>query len=260
MGQTTDANRIEGIMLSDGTEVPLACAAALARADVVIHALVVGPNVPQKAAEAIAGQFQAPPPIVVTTRPDQDPMILGLLDEGRIEMLLSCLFEYRIRPRLLQGASKGGVNIHTSVLPHNRGFHTSFWGIVDGTPLGATIHWMSEELDAGDIIAQASFQDDGLMSAGEVRQRQLALCVELFEAHLPAILAGEAPRTPQPPGGVFHHKRDIGPATTFDQTDTITMEALLRLARATHFGPHGFYVRVGSRTFKVQASVSEVTS
>ena len=245
-------------MLSDGTEVPLACATALARHRVAILALVVGPHVPKEMARMIAGRFETPPPIVVTARPDKDPFIRELLETGRMEMIFSCFFEYRLRPLLIHGVQLGGVNIHPSVLPHNGGFHSSFWGIYNQTPLGATIHWLSEELDRGDIIAQVTFEDDGAMSAEEVRQLQRRLCIELFETYLPRILARKAPRTPQPPGGSYHFKTEIEAVTTFEGTDTITMDLLMRLARATHCEPHGFYVRIGDRKFKVQASVSEI--
>ena len=252
-------SRIRSILLADGSDEAVACAAVLMRNDVAVDALVVGPNVPRHAVEAIAGQFPVAPTVVVSSRPDQDSFILDLLDKGRIDFLFSCLYEYRIRPSLLGAAKKGAMNIHTAVLPHNRGIHTSYWGIVDGTPLGATMHWMDESLDTGDIIGQAVFEDDGLMSAAEVRQRQLQLCVHLFETYLPLIVRGEAPRRPQPPGGSYHFKRDIEAATSFEAEDTVTMGQLLRLARATNYGTHGFYVRVGDRKFKVQASVSEVT-
>ena len=200
------------------------------------------------------------PPSFKTARPDREPLILDLMNENKIDLLFSCLYEHRIRKKLLRKANRGGINIHTAVLPWNKGMHTSFWGIMDGTPLGATIHWMDENLDTGDIVGQAVFEDDAIMTAAEVKQRQLALCVELFESYLPLILRNEAPRVSQPKGGSYHLRRDIEAATTFDDSDTFTMGKLLRLSRATNYGPHGFYIRVGDRKFKIQTSISEVSS
>jgi methionyl-tRNA formyltransferase len=238
----------------------VACSAALVINDVTVDAIVVGPNVPSQAAETIAGQFPEKPPIVVTSRPDKDSTILDLVGESGIDYLFSCLYEYRIRPGLLNAVKKGGVNIHTSVLPNNGGFHTSYWGIINSTPLGATIHWMDETLDTGDIIGQERFEDDGLMTSMEVKKRQLDLCVELFHSYLPLILQDKAPRIPQLAGGSFHLKNEIGPATTFDGSDTITLGEMLRLARATSYESHGFHVRIGDRVFKVQAAISELPS
>ena len=129
-----------GIMLADGTEVPLACAGLLISAGVKIYAIVVGPNIISEDAERIANQFIVLPRIIVTSRPDEHPFILDLIEKGNIDMLFSCYYEYRIRPKLIRGAKYGGINLHPSYLPHNAGFHSSFWGIYNNIPLGATLH------------------------------------------------------------------------------------------------------------------------
>lgn len=249
----------QGLMLASDSETSLACAAILARHEVIIRAVVLEPDTSQKMAAAIAEQFPVPPPVLFTSRPDKDPTILELVKSGSIDLLFCCWFKYRVRPKLLNSLNTGAVNIHPSALPYNKSRHSAFWGIMNGTPLGATIHWMDETFDTGDIIGQATFEDDGVMSADQVYKRQLSLCVELFEKYLPSTLKGNAPRMCQPPGGSYHFERDILAATTFDGSDTITMENLLRLARGTRIGPHGFYVQIGERKFKVQASVSEDT-
>ena len=255
----TNSKRMTGIMLAGGVDAPVACAEVLARHCVEIRTVVCAPDVPEKTSEAIARKFPAAPSIVVATRPDKHPFILDLLDGGGIDFLFSCGFTQRIRPRLLKGAKIGAVNIHPSLLPHNRGYHTSFWGIMDGTPLGTTIHWMDETLDTGAIIGQSAFEDDSGMSAHEVRQTQWELSFELFDKFLPLILKGEAPKISQPNDGFYHYQRDIQAATSFESSDILTMGEVLRLARATSHETHRFYVQVGNRKFKVQATVSEVT-
>lgn len=251
-------NRLQGLLLADGSEVPVACARALEAERVHIQALVVGPSVPLESAQAIVDQFSVKPPIIVTNRPDQDPYIESLIASRRIDYLFSCFYEHRIFPSLIEGARFGGTNIHPSVLPHNRGFHTSFWGIMSRTPLGATIHWLAEGLDEGDIIAQEIFFDDGTLSAAEIRCRQRDLCVSLFNKNLPLILAGKAQRKPQEKGGEYHFKKDIVAATTFRSCDSVSFEQLLHLVRATDYGKNGLTVVMDGRKFKITGHVSEV--
>ncbi|MBF0186375.1 MAG: hypothetical protein HQL50_00445 [Magnetococcales bacterium] len=246
-----------GILLTDGTEVPKGCARHLAEHGVTIHALVVGPDVPMKDATEIASTFQNVPPIVVTKRPDLEPLILDLLQQNKIEMLFSCYYEYRIRQSLIDGATYGGINIHPSVLPYNRGFHSSFWGILDETPLGATLHWLDEQLDTGDIIDQALLTDDGVIPASEVRAWSRNQCVELFGRNLPRVLIGKAPRIKQHGPGSYHFKKDLQPVVHFDASDTISLERLMKLGRATSFQENGVYVVSGERKFKVRILVSE---
>lgn len=190
----------------------------------------------------------------------RDVMAPGVVLQA--DFLFCCDYPYLIREPLLSSASRGAVNLHPAVLPHNRGRHSAFWGIMNRTPLGATIHWMDATFDTGDVIAQATFEDDGLMTAQEVYDRQMRLCGDLFETWLPRILDGTAPRTPQrilvpyPLGAKYHKAEEIGAATSFHGDDDIPMWKLLRLIRATSHGDHGFYVTVGGVRYKVQGKVT----
>lgn len=52
-------------------------------------------------------------------------------------------------------ASAGAINLHPSYLPEYRGGHSVFWMAADLVPAAAaTVHFLSDELDNGDIIAQ----------------------------------------------------------------------------------------------------------
>ena len=253
-------NPLQGLFLTDGSDVGVSCAKAAGMRPVRMLAVVVGPNVMEASATAIARQFDPRPPIIRTARPDLDQDVMDWMQTGAIDLLLSCFFEYRIRPPLLSAARLGGINIHPSVLPHNGGFHTSFWGLVENTPLGATLHWLDEALDSGAVIAQKSFADDGVMTAAEVRARQRSLCVELFEENIDAVLAGRLSRgTGQT--GTYHRRTDILAATTFADSEMLTLERLMRLGRATNHAAHGLIVRTkNDEKFLLRISVSRCPS
>jgi methionyl-tRNA formyltransferase len=249
-------NLLQALFLTDASDIGLSCARSAAARSLDVLAVIVGPNVAGDVAEAVGSQFDPKPPIIRTARPDRDPHILDWMRAGKIDLLLSCFFEYRIRPELLNAARRGGINIHPSVLPHNGGFHTSFWGLVDNTPLGATLHWLDEGLDTGAVIAQKTFADDGVMTAGEVRARQRRMCAELFEENLDAVLAGKITRG-APCKGTYHGRADIAAATTFAASDTLTIGQLMRLGRATSHDGHGIVVRAADdEEFLLRVSVS----
>lgn len=53
------------------------------------------------------------------------------------------------------------INIHYSLLPAYRGFHSTVWAILNDEPyLGATIHLMSQYIDDGPIIYQYKVEND----------------------------------------------------------------------------------------------------
>jgi methionyl-tRNA formyltransferase len=88
--------------------------------------------------------------------------------------------------------------MHGSLLPKYRGRAPVNWAIIHGeTQTGATLHYMTEKPDDGDIVAQSAvpiLPDD---TAREVFDKvTLAAELTLHDA-LPALLAGTAPRWPQ---------------------------------------------------------------
>jgi methionyl-tRNA formyltransferase len=63
---------------------------------------------------------------------------------------------HKMLPReLLRIPPRGVVNLHGSLLPQYRGPCPWKWAIMNGEKtLGASVHWMTEEVDRGDILAQ----------------------------------------------------------------------------------------------------------
>ena len=64
------------------------------------------------------------------------------------------------------------LNIHYSKLPHYRGLHSVVWAILNGEEtVAVSVHQMTKNIDAGDILTQYNFQLDNKNSA----QAMLAL-------------------------------------------------------------------------------------
>jgi methionyl-tRNA formyltransferase len=61
-----------------------------------------------------------------------------------------------LKPEVFNLAKKGCINIHTSLVQYFRGVDSSFWAIHDERPeaIGATLHFINNTIDAGDIIDQ----------------------------------------------------------------------------------------------------------
>jgi methionyl-tRNA formyltransferase len=127
----------------------------------------------------------------------------------RADFLISHLYLHRVRPWALKRFPRRAVNLHNSLLPHNRGWHAVHWSVIDGTPSGVTIHHMDEHFDTGDIVAQREVplgDDLTLRAAWRLLQDEL---LSLFAEEWPAIRQGECSATPQAPGGSYHRKTDL---------------------------------------------------
>jgi len=63
-----------------------------------------------------------------------------------------------IKKKLLDIPKIGVINRHNALLPKNRGRLTPFWVLYNGEKTtGVSIHFVTEEIDAGDIIVQEQY-------------------------------------------------------------------------------------------------------
>lgn len=110
-------------------------------------------------------------------------------------------FTRRIPAAALAVPRVGFLNLHPSLLPLYRGPQPLFWQLREGAPTGATVHYMDEGLDTGDIAAQTSVPlPDGI--SGPEAERTLALAgLGLLRGVLDELARGAATRWPQGPGG-----------------------------------------------------------
>ena len=71
------------------------------------------------------------------------------------DLLLVACFPQRVPQSLLNRATIAALNIHPSRLPAYRGPAPLFWQLKDGMrEIGVTVHHMTSQIDAGDIVSQ----------------------------------------------------------------------------------------------------------
>lgn len=103
----------------------------------------------------------------------------------------------------------GVVNVHNAYLPWNKGAHACSWAIVEGTPHGATMHWIDEGVDTGPILIQRRVGIEATDTAEMLYQKTAAVELEVFKVGMDMILTGNLRKIQQPQGGSFHLKKDF---------------------------------------------------
>jgi methionyl-tRNA formyltransferase len=213
-------------------------------------------------AEAVTNQFRATSSIetplctkISSKRPWEVDEFWSLIDADTLG--ICCGFDYIIPQSVLIRLPV--INAHPSCLPFNRGCHHSFWSIIDGVPFGATIHWVSPELDGGAIIDQVFYLDDNKITAGEAQHKSLGLCLFLLEQCLPTVIGGGAVGAVAKTGGSYHSKKDIQAASTLRGDELISGERLLKLARGTAAKGHGFKVIVDGTSYLISLTAIEAS-
>jgi methionyl-tRNA formyltransferase len=114
------------------------------------------------------------------------------------DFLFSFYYRSMLKPALLALPRRGALNVHGSLLPKYRGRAPVNWAVLHGERhTGATLHYMTDKPDAGDIVAQQAvpiLPDD----TGADVLRKVAVAAEIaLDAALPALIAGIAPRVAQ---------------------------------------------------------------
>ncbi len=112
--------------------------------------------------------------------------------------ILSAHYRSMIGPGML-GVTPGRCwNLHASLLPKYRGRCPINWVLVNGeSETGITLHEMTEQADAGGIIAQERVEIDGDDTAAALTARLVAATATLLDAAIPTLADGTARATPQ---------------------------------------------------------------
>jgi phosphoribosylglycinamide formyltransferase 1 len=95
------------------------------------------------------------------TREAFDEALVGKLNEYQPDLVLLAGFMRILTPVFTSAFAGRLINIHPSLLPSYPGLDTHEKAIADGVKLaGCTVHFVTDELDCGPIIAQAAVNVD----------------------------------------------------------------------------------------------------
>ncbi len=119
-------------------------------------------------------------------------------DAASPDLLLAVNWRYLVPPPVYRRARLGAFVFHDSLLPAYRGFSPTVWAMINGEDhTGATLLTMADGYDEGDIVGQMRVDIGPDDTIAAVTERVTEVYLALLETHLPALLAGQAPRTPQ---------------------------------------------------------------
>ncbi|MFC2144243.1 methionyl-tRNA formyltransferase [Acidobacteriota bacterium] len=201
--------------------------------------LVIHPPEKQRYGEEIIAASALPEEQIFDGASLKRAEVIEAIRALRPDIGLSVMFGYILQAEFLALFSRGVINLHPSLLPFNRGPHPNVWSIVEGTPAGATIHYIDEGIDTGDIIAQRDVIVEPTDTGGSLYAKLETCCVELFRETWPMIKRGTAPRIPQPPeAGTSHRIRDVELIDRIELDQSSTARALINILRARTFPPY----------------------
>lgn len=206
--------------------------------------LIVHPSGNQKYGEQIISETGLPEDNIFYGNLLHEQKTLAAIRHLQPDIAISVYFGYIFKKPFLDIFPRGCINLHPAFLPYNRGAYPNVWSIIDGTPAGTTLHYVSEGIDNGDIISQKQVEVN-ITDTGETLYRRLeSASIELFKKTWPKILTGDIHPVPQNTGeGTYHKVNDVENIDEIDLTREYHAGELINILRARTFPPYkGAYI------------------
>lgn len=113
------------------------------------------------------------------------------------DFIFSFYYRNMIKAEVLEIPRLGALNLHGSYLPRYRGRVPVNWAVINGeSETGATLHYMVEKPDAGDIVAQQKVSIEFSDTAHDVFGKVTDAAVAVLGRAWPQLRDGSATRIP----------------------------------------------------------------
>ena len=125
------------------------------------------------------------------------------------DLLVSFTYRYYIPKEIVDDVHGQAVNLHISYFPWNRGADPNLWSWIDNTPKGVTIHFVSEIIDDGDIIAQKITPMEDSETLRTSYDKLMLDVMELFKQVFQVIPYWKQMRKRARSEGSYHYSREL---------------------------------------------------
>ena len=149
---------------------------------------------------------------------EQEPLVYKITNKLTKEMveqlapsfIVSFNYRHMIPEEVLDLLPGKVVNLHTSLLPYNRGSAPNVFSFLEDTPKGVTIHLVDSGLDTGDILCQKELKfDEEKETFATTYDKLLEEVKQLFRDNWQTIRAGELKPVRQEGEGTYHRMREL---------------------------------------------------
>lgn len=174
-----------------------------------------------------------------------EPQVEEFLRERPPDLLWVIGLSQLVPARLLDIARSGGVGFHPTMLPEGRGRAPVAWTILLAARAAANLFYLTDEPDAGDIIAQREVPVLADDYSEDLIQRTNEVLAAMILDLAPAIRAGNLPRTPQDHAKATYYPRRTPQDGLIDWSSST--DAIYRLIRAAGRPYPGAFTHAGAR-------------
>lgn len=183
---------------------------------------------------------------------------LELIHQIKPELVISSGFKHKVPKETIDIPEKGIVNLHPSFLPYNRGAHPYIWPIIDDTPAGVSIHYMTEKIDHGPIIDRKEVPVRPEDTAKKLHQRLMTEQARQFKENWEKIKNNNTnSRKQQKQRGTEHYRKDLEQVRKINLRQEKTMEELLNQLKGLTYSPkQNAYIEINGKKYFVDLKIT----
>ena len=170
------------IVFVDGSKISIKLINLLYKVNKFDNKIITSPNIDHKRLRYLKKKFFKK---VQVSDLKSKKTIKKLIDLN-CDMIFS-YYDYLIPKEILKKIKIGGINFHPSYLPFNKGRHSTFWAIMNGTPIGASSHWIDSKFDTGDIFFREKIKFKKFKNAKKIYVSQIFLLEKIMKKSINSI-------------------------------------------------------------------------
>ncbi len=170
-------------------------------------------------------------------------------DMMEYDVIISAHSNHILPPRVVQ--SRLCVNVHPGYNPYNRGWHPHVFSMLDGSPVGVTLHVMDERIDTGAIIDREAVRVEATDTSGDVLEKIYELEKVVFDRNIESLLAGTFSTYAPEFTGKLNTRKDFEAICELDLSAVGTLGEHINLLRslANPNYRNAFFVDGGQKIF-----------
>lgn len=130
------------------------------------------------------------------------------------------------------------INIHPGLNPFNRGWYPQVFSIINGKPLGATLHEIDAEIDHGPIIDQEEVLVESFDTSFDAYEKVYEAEKKIVERSIEKILNNTYTTQLPAEEGNLNLKKDFNALCEIDLEESITFQQAFDRLRALTHGDH----------------------
>ncbi len=135
---------------------------------------------------------------VIETANSNRPDVIARLRDLQLDHVMVIGWSQICKPEFLALSARGSIGYHPAPLPENRGRGVIPWTILQNrTQTGATIFWMDDGMDSGDILTQETFAVAADETVTTLFDKHMQALERMLDRAIPDLLTGNAPHLPQ---------------------------------------------------------------